>query len=256
MATSSSRSRAKFPAASPPGAATTFQNAKGLIIGDVSLGDGNNTLTNSGELEDDYFTGLGTDIVINTGAGFIRGEVDLGAGNDTYTGGSNRDQVSDHAGADNYSLNGGDDTFDAAHSNLDGNDTVNGGAGADHYDASDATSSVFINLDTVEHTEGPETIEANTAYGDDLSDDATGAVVDKITNFENADGGLGEDVIYGSAGANRLFGNAGDDHLFGFGGNDTLFGGTNNMCPAEPATTGSLARTAPTRSSAAPARTS
>jgi Ca2+-binding RTX toxin-like protein len=51
-------------------------------------------------------------------------------------------------------------------------------------------------------------------------------VVDKITNFENADGGLGEDVIYGSAGANRLFGNAGDDHLFGFGGNDTLFGGT------------------------------
>ncbi len=131
----------------------TLQNAKGLITGDVLLGDGNNTLTNSGELDDNYFTGTGTDIVTNTGAGFIRGEVDLGAGNDAYTGGSKRDQVSDHDGADSYSLNGGDDIFDAAHPNLDGNDTVNGGAGRDLYDASGATSAVFINLDTLTHAE-------------------------------------------------------------------------------------------------------
>ncbi len=69
-------------------------------------------------------------------------------------------------------------------------------------------------------------IVANTAYGDDLSDDATGVVVDTINNFEDANGGQGQDVIYGSAAANTLFGNGDDDNLFGFGGNDRLFGGT------------------------------
>ncbi len=150
----------------------TLQNTK-HIGGDVSLGGGNNTLTNSGELEGSYTGGSGTDIVTNIKAGRIPDLVDLGAGNDTFTGGNDQhgDQVRDHDGADSYSLNGGNDTYFATgNTGTDGVDTVNGGAGRDVYDASGATNAVFINLDTVDHAEGPEPIAANTAFGLDVSD--------------------------------------------------------------------------------------
>ena len=42
------------------------------------------------------------------------------------------------------------------------------------------------------------------------------------------EGGLGGDVIIGSAGTDVIFGEAGNDSLFGFGGADALFGGNGN----------------------------
>ncbi|MDO9418471.1 T1SS-143 repeat domain-containing protein [Pararhizobium sp.] len=49
---------------------------------------------------------------------------------------------------------------------------------------------------------------------------------DIITNFENAEGTINNDVLRGTAGANTLLGNAGNDTIEGRGGDDTLSGGT------------------------------
>jgi Ca2+-binding RTX toxin-like protein len=89
----------------------------------------------------------------------------------------------------------------------------------DTYDASAATTGCSINLDSVGHG-----VPANTAFGTDIS----GSAKDTITGFENANGGLGQDFIFGSAAGNTLKGNAGFDLLIGFGGKDTLDGGPGN----------------------------
>ncbi|WP_171179570.1 hypothetical protein [Ruegeria sp. HKCCD8929] len=43
-----------------------------------------------------------------------------------------------------------------------------------------------------------------------------------IQNFENVEGGIGDDLIIGDVGANRINGGAGDDRLLGRGGDDTI----------------------------------
>src|SRR5262249_19823561 len=43
--------------------------------------------------------------------------------------------------------------------------------------------------------------------------------------IENAEGGGGNDIIYGNDANNSLFGGAGNDTLFGYGGDDYLHGG-------------------------------
>jgi serralysin len=45
------------------------------------------------------------------------------------------------------------------------------------------------------------------------------------TTVENANGGAGNDTIYGNSASNILRGNGGADALYGYGGNDTLAGG-------------------------------
>jgi Ca2+-binding RTX toxin-like protein len=108
----------------------------------------------------------------------------------------------------------------------DGTDKVNGGDGADLYDASAATSGVQINLDSIAHdlspfAPGAGTVAANTATGIDIA----GAFKDTVTRFEHVRGGSGADLIYGDAASNTLNAGADDDFLAGFGGNDTLKGG-------------------------------
>jgi serralysin len=46
--------------------------------------------------------------------------------------------------------------------------------------------------------------------------------------IENANGGLGDDTIFGNSASNYLAGGAGNDFLVGVDGNDTLFGGDGN----------------------------
>ena len=101
-------------------------------------------------------------------------------------------------------LKGGNDAFDGgAHltgANVDGGDGI----------------------DTVNYSviSGPVTI--------DLANNKAvrngGAVVDTITNFENATGSQGNDTIIGTNGVNVLRGAQGDDILVGGAGNDTLEG--------------------------------
>jgi Ca2+-binding RTX toxin-like protein len=94
------------------------------------------------------------------------------------------------------------------------------------HDASAATESNLINLDSVAHdlgliAPGVALVAANTATGHDIS----GIKEDTISGFEDARGGAAGDVIYGSAANNFLNGNGGGDNLLGFGGNDFLIGG-------------------------------
>jgi Ca2+-binding RTX toxin-like protein len=180
----------------------------GEILGDVSLGGGDDVFTN--------FKKFGT--VIKNGT--INNTIDLGDGNDRFFGSAHREEVSDNDGSDHVKLGGGADFYIAnGATGSDGTDVIDAGRGSDSYDASTATSDVLINLGTVDQI----LIAAYTAQGDDIS----GGLVQKdtITGFEEAVGGAGNDHIYGSKAANTLLGLDGIDTLVGLGGNDSLSGG-------------------------------
>jgi hypothetical protein len=197
----------------------------GTIIGIIDLASGTNRLTNSGQVFGNVTAGDASDTVTDFAlvgdimkSGLVIGTISLGAGDDKFTGGANSETVQDGNGADLVALGGGKDTYIATgNSGGDGIDTVRGGAGVDTYDANAAAGPVVINLDTVSHS-----FAANTATGTAIA----GSAKDSIFGFENANGGAGPDIIYGSAAANSLIGAVGGDFLAGFGGNDTLDGGT------------------------------
>jgi Ca2+-binding RTX toxin-like protein len=204
----------------------------GTINGLISLGDGTNKLTNSGTIDGFVSGGSGADTVTNFAiivdvikSGTITGTIRLGAGNDKFTGGANPETVQDGDGADVVSLGGGNDTYLPGGSSVagDGIDIIKGGAGIDTYDASGVIGPVAINLDNVAHeiSPGMGLVAANTATGPNIS----GTAKDTITGFENANGGHGSDLVYGTAGGNTLTGGDDEDFLFGFGGNDKLDGG-------------------------------
>lgn len=201
----------------------------GTILGAVDLLDGSNTLTNSGLIDGPLFGGTDDDKVTNTGT--ITDIVDLSEGNDVFTGGAKVDRVEDCGGTDATKLMGGDDRYIATGALMDdGDDTVDGGAGVDIYDAGFSLAKVLINLDSVAHDSflsgvGVNPIAAKTAVGDEIS--GTGKT-DKITGFENATGGEAADIIHGNALANVLEGVFGEDELYGYAGNDTLRGGSEN----------------------------
>ncbi len=229
--------------------ANTFTNSK-TIVGNVTSGSGGDTITNSGVLGMFVDPDTGelavtgpADIALSTGAGAdkvtitgkVFGIIDLGDGADTLVGGNNTELVLDSKGADDLKLGGGNDVYVAALPVAipllgDGNDKIDGGLGLeDEYDASFASASVVINLDTAAHTNTiplvDVTVAFSTAYGVEVSGSATGATKDVVTGIEWASGGAGDDLIFGNASANRLQGNAGTDTLFGYAGNDTLEGG-------------------------------
>jgi len=213
---------------------------KGAITGDIDLTIGTiaDKLVNAGNIGGDVTFGAGNDTLTDfmiidmiMKSGKIVGTPDLGAGNDTFTGGNLAETLKDGDGADIYKFGGGNDTYvGTGHTGSDGNDTVNGGVGVDLYDAHLASNAVQVNLDTIVHDEtaidsNAVAVAANTATGDNVA----GALLkDTITNFENASGGDGADVVYGSALANALSGGSADDLLFGYAGNDVLDGGFNN----------------------------
>lgn len=225
------------------GAGNDTVTNSGLIDGDVLLSDGVNKLTNTkGLIEGAVTGGSGTDTVVNSGAiasvslgggndkltntGTITAVVDLGSGDDTYIGGSKFDAVRDGAGSDDIKLGAGYDIYDAFFSGGgDGIDKIDGGTGNDVYDAQGSTASVTINLDALDHQlgqvfpalTGVGSISAKSAFGLDIGEDA-------LVSFESAFGGSAGDVIYGSAAANQLAGFGGPDFLLGFAGNDLLDG--------------------------------
>ena len=141
------------------------------------------------------------------------------------TGGAKVEMLVDNDGSDSYNLGGGSDIYTAVGAATDDSDTVDGGAGTDLYDASLAADDLFINLDTTAHADAGTNIIANTAYGLDVSGSATPLDTDTVRNFENANGGGGDDIIYGSSAANVLTGSDGEDSIYGYAGNDTLDGG-------------------------------
>lgn len=220
-------------------------NNRGVITGNVELSIGPNKITNSGTIRGNVTCAEGADLVtdylvtaLGTISGQILGTVDLGLGNDTFQGGANAEHVLASYGADTVLLGGGDDSYLAGPGGGFGeqNDIVNGGTGIDTYDASLATATVYINLDTRTHskvwvngTNFTNSI-ANSAFGFEISgdsnpDDVNGLTRDSLSGFENAVGGSGWDWLWGTAGNNRLLGNAGQDSISGMEGDDFIDGG-------------------------------
>ena len=95
-----------------------------------------------------------------------------------------------------------------------GNDILDGGAGVDTLDFSYATQGVTVDF-------SGDTSETS------LVSDGQGGT-DTVINFENLNGGAGNDYFAGSNVANTASGFVGDDTLIGNAGNDTLYGGDGN----------------------------
>jgi Ca2+-binding RTX toxin-like protein len=88
--------------------------------------------------------------------------------------------------------------------------------GTDTYDGN-GVSGVTINLDTVAHF----TVAAQSA-------DRASVGSDHVRHFENASGGISDDVLIGFGAANTLIGGDGLDQLYGLGGRDVLTGSDGN----------------------------
>lgn len=157
-----------------------------------------------------------------------------GPGNDTLNGGAGYDAVDYSAAAGAVTVNLAADTASGAHGNdllisiedawgsdfddlligdagtnvlrgQRGNDTLDGGAGYDVADYSEAAGPVAVNLAAA---------TANGADGNDV-----------LISIEDVWGSVFDDMLTGDAGDNILFADGGDDTLVGSFGNDILDGG-------------------------------
>lgn len=228
----------------------------GFVL-NFDAGDGNNIINLTSSFWQNVATGAGNDTVtlnllsggsagsaseIRLGAGddtlkmgdIFAFNITLGTGNDTFTSGAFSQFVFDEEGSDKYTFGAGNDIFLAAGLNAHkGEDKVDGGAhdplnlfgslaAGDIYSAQGGDgSNLTINLSSI-------TVNSLTTLGTALGGQAksTGVGVDKIINFESAEGDSGNDFIVGNALSNRLDGGAGNDELQGGDGNDLLIGNT------------------------------
>jgi Ca2+-binding RTX toxin-like protein len=174
---------------------TGIENLSGSIVNDNLKGDaGANTL--AGRDGHDFLGGGdGDDVLLGDGQ----------FGIDFVIGGSGPIvQVDDGGYAGDDVLNGGN-----------GFNILNGGAGTDTVDYTDAAGSVTVAL----------------ASGFGQRNDATDTTVlgtDSLISIENATGGGFNDVLLGDNGNNTLDGGNGDDNLRGGGGDDWLIGGAHD----------------------------
>jgi Ca2+-binding RTX toxin-like protein len=153
--------------------------------------------------------------------------IDGGVGNDVITGSANNDVIIGNVGSDVLAGGAGDDIFliggsDTAYDRFQGDagfDTVLGGEGDDVIRVN-----YFSGASTVERIDGGLGLNviAGTQYNDTI--DLSGT---ELVNIANIDGGVGNDVITGSAGNDVIIGNVGSDVLAGGAGDDTfLIGGS------------------------------
>ncbi len=190
-------------------------------VGAIQGGAGGNIISNSGTVNGGIGTGNGADTITNSGV--VLGEIFMGGGTNRFTGGTYGETVRDQNGTDTYFLNGGNDHFLAdtgggGLDNIDGGTQVSSSALGDHYDASNASFGISINIDSVAHTDPIftyYTLAANKAISIDTGND-------NVFNFESVSTGGANDVIFGSGVANTVNSGAGNDRIYTFAGNDTI----------------------------------
>lgn len=186
-------------------------------------GAGNDTIV-GGSGSDTLVGQAGNDTILGKGGQDL---VFGGADRDTLTGGDADDQVFGEAGDDRIIWNPGDDTdLNEGGANIDTIE-VNGGNGAEQFQAT--ANGTRVRFDRL--TPAPFSIDIGTseslvvnANGGDDSFGATGNLATLISI--TFDGGLGNDVISGSNGIDVLRGGAGSDFIDGQQGNDTVLLGT------------------------------
>jgi Ca2+-binding RTX toxin-like protein len=245
------------------GATMQFYNT-GTITGDVTLGSGDDWMTNTGILE--HFLSLGSGNNTYDGShGVAAFSVSSGSGNDKLIGGSNDDDLTSGTGNDVLKGNDGDDILDATGTGVkasggNGDDTIyrgagfgagdkiDGGAGDDLLQlGGDYSAGVTLGGKTIS---GIETItmfggasykltmaDGNLASGQSMTIDGSTLLATDVLTFKagkekdgsyNVTGGLGGDTLQGGGGDDTLDGGAGSgkDNLTGAGGADSLTGGS------------------------------
>ncbi|MBW4985606.1 hypothetical protein KZZ07_23985 [Mameliella sp. CS4] len=195
-----------------------FQSVTGsALFGDTLIGsDLNNVMR-----------GLGGDDTLHGLDGF-----------DTMFGGDGADVMYGGDGAEEMDGGPGDDVIagqDRADTILggDGNDTISDGPGWDTVDAGSGDDVVYVGLGRDVIDGGPGIDTANFSVFSEavtinlLNHVAAGASeFTLLSNFENATGGGGDDLVIGDTLRNTLRGLGGSDTLLGLDGPDLLLGGT------------------------------
>ena len=192
------------------------------LMGTVRLGDGDDRAEGVADAD----LGPGHDVAVGD-------RVKGGPGDDRITGASIDGEDGDdrlHVTYAGGSGGAGDDVITAGDDGSvlhggGGIDTIVGGAGGDHVHDDDGETP---DRDVLRGGGGHDTIR----YGGHLeplhidlgASMAQAPAADDLSDFENAVGGHGDDVIRGSGAGNRLEGGGGRDHLLGLGGEDHLAG--------------------------------
>ena len=155
-------------------------------------------------------------------AGFL--EIHGGDGDDRILGNASSDHLFGDAGDDELLAGGGHDWLQGGPGNdtlfggsgsdqflsdavSDGNDEMNGGAGADPVSYRLRTLAVSVTLD------------------DGMANEGEPGEADLVAEVENIVGGNGDDVLVGSSGGNTIEGSGGEDEIHGGDGDDVLRGG-------------------------------
>ena len=140
-----------------------------------------------------------------------------GAGNDTLIGGVGNDWLDGGGGSNNLAGGVGDDVYAFGDTGTNQIDTVTelAGEGTDLLRFNSMTTAVTVNL-------------TNDTLATMLHRIVKTGGVGQAANFENVNGGLGNDNITGNAVHNVIYGNGGNDTLNGGDGSDQLDGGAGN----------------------------
>jgi Ca2+-binding RTX toxin-like protein len=208
---------------------------RGTMIGDVDMGEGNDTLDGrGGTFIGNILAGDGNNFLDLRGDSHISGAIYGGTSTDTIEGGNGNETILSDAGEDRVFGFAGNDTI-VAGDNDDflvggaGDDVLFGGTGFDGLYGGDGNDTLID-----EGTGGLMSGGAgndNLVLGNNASTGFTflgGEGLDTITGGDNADslfGGQDADQLSGGLGADQITGGGGDDLLQGRLDNDTLFGG-------------------------------
>ena len=187
-----------------------------------SVGDGTHSIVGNGGndvvMYESATAGVNLNLKLGTASGSTIGQDTLTGianahgtkFNDTITLSDNSGYVFARAGNDQIFGGGGDDRFYGG----SGNDTINGGGGinsVDYFDDGNDTAGASINGVNVNLLTG---IAIDNWGGTDI-----------LTNIQNINGSLFNDILLGDNSQNKIQGSNGNDTITGNGGNDNIDGG-------------------------------
>jgi Ca2+-binding RTX toxin-like protein len=191
-------------------------------------------LTLNGDTGDDVISGGQGDDTISGGPG--NNVLFGGDGDDGIGGGQSDDTIAGGAGGDTLIGGLGNDVFDEGDA-LNGTDSLTGSGGTDLVTYAGRLAGVTVTMDGV--FDDGEAGESDSVAAD--IEDAIGGIGDNVMvgsasgndlsggpGNDIIDGGSGDDTLNGGLGSDRQTGGAGNDFVFGDDGDDTILEGAGN----------------------------